>query len=258
MQQPLTDEQTPRSAEDRIIGRNAVTEALRSGRALDSLWIAKGERGGSIGPIRAMCHEQGIPVKEVDVRKLTAVGGANHQGVVAFAACKEYATLDEVFERAEASGEPPFLIVCDELEDAHNLGAVLRSAEAAGCHGVIIPKRRAVGLTATVAKTSAGAVEYMPVVRVANVAETLKALKKRGLWIYGLDMDGTNWCQTDFSGGVVLVVGSEGRGMTRLVKEQCDHIVSLPMRGNINSLNASVACGIVVYEVARQRLGLKG
>ncbi len=257
MQEMHTDEQTPRLEEDRIIGRNAVLEALRSGRTLDSLWIAKGERGGSIGLIRSLSREQGIPVKEADARKLTAVGGANHQGVIAFAACKEYADLEDVFRKAEQANEPLFVIVCDELEDAHNLGAVLRSAEAAGCHGVIIPKRRAVGLTSTVYKTSAGAVEYMPVVRVSNLTETLKQLKKRGVWVYGMDMDGSTWCQTDFSGPVALVVGSEGHGMTRLVKEQCDQIVSLPMRGKINSLNASVACGIMVYEVTRQRLGLK-
>ena len=257
MQQPITDADSPRLEEDRIIGRNAVLEALRSGRTQDSLWIAKGERGGSIGLIRGLCREQGIPIKETDARKLTAVGGANHQGVIAFAACKEYASLDDVFRRAEEKDEPLFVIVCDELEDAHNLGAILRSAEAAGCHGVIIPKRRAVGLTGTVYKTSAGAVEYMPVVRVSNLTETLKTLKKRGVWVYGMDMDGDVWCQTDFSGAVALVVGSEGHGMSRLVKEQCDQIVSLPMRGKINSLNASVACGIMVYEVARQRLGLK-
>lgn len=251
--QPIT-ESIP---EDRIIGRNAVTEALRSGRALDSVWIASGERNGSINVIRAKCRDAGIPVKEVDARKLTAVGGQNHQGVVAFAACKEYASLEDIFARAEEAGEPPFILVCDGLEDAHNLGAILRSAEASGCHGVIVPKRRSVGLNATVAKTSAGAVEYVPVVRVSNLTETLRRLKERGIWVYGLDMDGQQWCQTDLKGAVALVVGSEGFGISRLVKEQCDAIVSLPMRGNINSLNASVACGIVVYEVARQRLGIK-
>lgn len=254
MEQPLSADR--RSAEDCIIGRNAVLEALRSGRSLDSVWIAKGERGGSLGVICALCRENGIPVKEADVRKLNSLGGNNHQGVMAFAACKEYATLEDVFKKAEASGRPPFVIVCDELEDAHNLGAIIRSAEAAGCHGIIIPKRRAVGLTSTVYKTSAGAVEYMPVVRVSNVTDTLKHLKKRGLWVYGLDMDGTSWCQTDLSGPIALVVGSEGHGMTRLVKEQCDGIISLPMQGQINSLNASVACGIMMYEVVRQRLDL--
>lgn len=242
--------------QDMIVGRNAVMEALRSGRALDSVWVAAGDRSGSIGPILAKCRAAGVPVKETDARKLTAKCGPNHQGVMAVAACKEYATVEDIFSKAEQAGEPPFIIVCDELEDAHNLGAILRTAEAAGCHGVIIPKRHAVGLTSTVYKTSAGAVEYVPVARVANLTETIKQLKKRGLWVYGLDMDGANWCQTDLTGAVALVVGSEGRGISRLVREQCDHIVSLPMRGHINSLNASVACGIISYEVARQRLGI--
>ncbi len=253
MQQPMEE----RVTEDRIIGRNAVTEALRSGRALDSVWIANGERNGSINVIRAKCREAGIPVKDVDVRKLTTVGGANHQGVVAFAACKEYVSVEDILQRAEQAGEPPFLLICDGLEDAHNLGAILRSAESAGCHGVIIPKRRSVGLNATVAKTSAGAVEYVPVARVSNLTETLRRLKERGVWVYGLDMDGTPWCQTDLRGAIALVVGSEGHGISRLVREQCDGILSLPMCGQINSLNASVACGIMVYEAARQRLGIK-
>lgn len=241
---------------DMIVGRNAVMEALRVGRTLDCVWVASGERTGSIGPILAKCKQADIPIKEVDGRKLTAKCGPNHQGVMAVAACKEYSTLEDVFEKAAQKEESPFIIVCDELEDVHNLGAILRTAEAAGCHGVIIPKRHSVGLTSTVYKTSAGAVEYVPVVRVANLTETLKQLKKKGLWVYGLDMDGEPWCQTDLSGGVVLVVGSEGRGISRLVREQCDFVLSLPMRGNINSLNASVACGILSYEVARQRLGL--
>lgn len=255
MEQSLSGER--RAASDRIIGRNAVLEALRSGRSLDSVWIAKGERNGSIGVIRALCRENGIPIKETDIHKLTSLGGDNHQGVMAFAACKEYASLEDVFEKAAAANQPPFVIVCDELEDAHNLGAVLRTAEAAGCHGVIIPKRRAVGLTSTVYKTSAGAVEYVPVVRVANITDTLKQLKKKGLWVYGLDMDGTSWYQTDLTGPIALVVGSEGHGMSRLVKEQCDGVVSLPMQGHINSLNASVAGGIMMYEVVRQRLNLQ-
>lgn len=247
----------PTNELDIIIGRNAVMEALRSGRPLDSVWVASGDRSGSIGPILAKCRDAGIPVKEADARKLTAQCGPNHQGVMAVAACKEYATLDDVFSKAQEAGEPPFLIVCDGLEDAHNLGAVLRTAEAAGCHGVIIPKRHAVGLNSTVYKTSAGAVEYVPVVRVSNLTETLKELKKRGLWVYGLDMDGQHWCQADLTGSVALVLGSEGKGISRLVREQCDFILSLPMRGNINSLNASVACGIIAYEVAAQRLGIK-
>ena len=242
--------------EDYIAGRNAVMEALKSGRPLDSVLVARGERQGSIGPIIARCRDNSIPVKEVDSRKLDAMA-PNHQGVIAVAACKEYASLEELFRVAEERGEPPFFIVCDELEDPHNLGAILRTAEAAGAHGVIVPRRRAAGLTSTVYKASAGAVEYVPVARVTNVAETLKELKKRGLWVYGLDMDGETWCQTDLTGAMALVVGSEGHGMTRLVKEQCDFILSLPMAGKINSLNASVACGLVLYETARQRQGIK-
>ena len=207
--------------EDYIAGRNAVTEALKSGRPLDSVLVAKGDRQGSISAM--------------------------------VAACKEYADLEDLFKLAEERGEPPFFIVCDELEDPHNLGAILRTAEAAGAHGVIVPRRRSVGLTSTVYKASAGAVEYVPVARVANITETLKELKKRGIWVYGLDMDGESWCRTDLTGAMALVVGSEGRGVSRLVKEQCDFVLSLPMAGQINSLNASVACGIVLYEAARQR-----
>ena len=238
--------------EDYIAGRNAVTEALKSGRPLDSVLIAKGDRQGSISAIVAKCRQLNIPVKEVDSRKLDFMA-QNHQGVIAVAACKEYADLEDLFKLAEERGEKPFFIVCDELEDPHNLGAILRTAEAAGAHGVIVPRRRSVGLTSTVYKASAGAVEYVPVARVANITETLKELKKRGVWVYGLDMDGETWCRTDLTDAMALVVGSEGRGVSRLVKEQCDFVLSLPMAGQINSLNASVACGIVLYEAARQR-----
>lgn len=238
--------------EDYIAGRNAVMEALKSGRHLDSVVIARGDRQGSIAAIAARCKEQGVPIKEADVRKLDAMA-ANHQGVIAIAACKEYVTLDALFQAAEDKGEPPFFIVCDELEDPHNLGAILRTAEAAGAHGVIVPRRRSVGLTSTVYKASAGAVEYVPVARVANINDALRELKERGVWVYGLDMDGEDWCATDMTGATALVVGSEGRGISRLVRENCDFVLSLPMNGRVNSLNASVACGIVLYEVARQR-----
>lgn len=238
--------------EDYIAGRNAVMEALKSGRHLDSVMIARGDRQGSIAAIAARCKEQGIPIKEADSRKLDAMA-ANNQGVIAIAACKEYVTLDELFRAAEEKGEPPFFIVCDELEDPHNLGAILRTAEAAGAHGVIVPRRRSVGLTSTVYKASAGAVEYVPVARVANINDALRELKERGVWVYGLDMDGEDWCATDMTGATALVVGSEGRGVSRLVRENCDFVLSLPMNGRVNSLNASVACGIVMYEVARQR-----
>ncbi|MBQ4333711.1 MAG: 23S rRNA (guanosine(2251)-2'-O)-methyltransferase RlmB [Clostridia bacterium] len=249
-------EQEQKRYEDYIAGRNAVTEALKSGRPLDSVLVAKGDRQGSIGAIISKCRQAGVPVKEVDSRKLDAMA-PNHQGVIAVAACKEYAALEDLFRLAEERGEKPFFIVCDELEDPHNLGAILRTAEAAGAHGVIVPRRRAAGLTSTVYKASAGAVEYVPVARVANIADTLRELKKQGLWIYGLDMDGETWCRTDLTDAMALVVGSEGRGISRLVREQCDFILSLPMAGQINSLNASVACGIVLYEVARQRQNIR-
>ena len=200
--------------------------------------------------------EAGAAIKEADPKKLDYLcGGANHQGVVAVAAVKEYATVEDLFRRAQEKDEPPFFVVCDELEDPHNLGAILRTAECAGAHGVIIPKRRSVGLTYAVGKASAGAVEYLPVARVGNLPSLLEELKARGLWIYAADMDGSPWCQTDFTGPTALVIGSEGRGVGRLVKEKADFVVSLPLKGNINSLNASVAAGILCYEVARQRSG---
>ena len=242
--------------EDVIAGRNAVNEALKSGRAIDSVWVSKGEHGGNLPVLIALCRKKDIPVKEVDSRKMDTLA-RNHQGIIAFAACKEYATLADLYKAAADKNEDPFFVILDELEDPHNLGAILRTAEAAGAHGVIIPKRRAVGLTATVYKASAGAVEYVPVARVTNLTETIKELKKKGIWVYGLDMDGQNWCSGDLTGGIAVVVGSEGRGISRLVREQCDGIISLPMNGNINSLNASVACGIVLYEVARQRAGIR-
>lgn len=242
--------------EDVIAGRNAVSEALKSGRAIDTVWVSKGEHGGNLPALLAQCRKRDIPIKEVDSRKMDTLS-QNHQGILAFAACKEYASLEDLFQNAADKNESPFLVICDELEDPHNLGAVIRTAEAAGAHGVIIPKRRAVGLTATVYKASAGAVEYLPVARVTNLTDTIKELKKRGVWVYGLDMDGAQWCAGDLTGPIAIVVGSEGRGIGRLVREQCDGILSLPMNGNVNSLNASVACGIALYEIARQRAGIK-
>ena len=242
---------------DFITGRNAVLEALRNERSMESINIAKGENKGSILKIIAMAKDQGIPVKEVSTVKLDAMsGGAPHQGVIGIASAHEYATMEDLFARAEEKGEKPFFIICDELEDPHNLGAVIRTAEAAGAHGVIVPKRRSAGLTPVVYKTSAGAVEYLPVVRVANLASTMEELKEKGVWIYAADMDGENWCSVDYTGSVALVIGSEGRGVGRLIKDQCDFLVSMPMNGKITSLNASVAAGILMYEVARQRAGL--
>ncbi len=240
--------------QDLIIGRNAVLEAVRSGREIDTLFVAKGDRSGSIGMIIGKASENGIVVKDVDRRKLDAMcGGANHQGIAARAAAHKYADIRDMLAAAEEKNEQPFLIICDEIEDPHNLGAIIRSADACGAHGVIIPKRRGVSLTYAVSKVSAGAVEYVPVARVSNLASTIDDLKKEGFWIYGADMDGTPWDKQDYSGKVALVIGSEGRGISRLVREKCDFIVSLPMKGKINSLNASVAAGILMYEVIKHR-----
>ena len=247
----------PRGA-DIIAGRNAVNEALRAGRTLDSLYVQRGDHGGGLAALIAKAKAQGVPIKEADPKKLEHMcGGANHQGVVAVAAVKEYASLEEIFARAEERGEPLFWVICDGLEDPHNLGAVIRTAECAGAHGVVIPKRRSVGLTYAVGKASAGAVEHLPVARVQNVAALLEDLKARGVWIYTADMDGSPWCQTDFTGPAALVIGSEGSGVSRLVKERSDFVVSLPIKGQVNSLNASVAAGVLCYEVARQRSGLQ-
>lgn len=241
-----------------IIGRNAVIEALRAGRPVDAVYIARGQRGGALNVILALAREKNLLLKETDPRKLDAMcGGAVHQGVVAMSAAVPYAQMENLFRLAEERGEPPFLIIADEVEDPHNLGALIRTAEAAGAHGLIIPKRRAVGLTYAVGKASAGAVEYLPVARVGNLTSAIGDLKKRGVWIYGADMEGACWCETDLTGPVALVVGNEGKGLGRLIRESCDGILSLPMRGKINSLNASVAGGILMYEVARQRLEIR-
>ena len=253
---PRQEKRELQADRDKVTGRNAVHEALKSGRSLDHVLVAKGERSGSIRPLLAACRERGIPVKEVDSRKLDQLCGPHHQGIAAVAACKEYAELEDLFAAAERSGEPPFFVICDGIEDPHNLGAILRSAEAAGVHGVIVPKRHGAGLTSAVYKASAGAVEYVPVARVANITQTIRDIQKRGVWVYGLDMDGETWCTADLRGAAALVVGSEGKGISRLVKDTCDHLVSLPMSGRIGSLNASVACGILLYEGLRQRRNL--
>lgn len=251
-------EQNKQQRNDVIAGRNAVQEALRSGRTIDSLYVTRGNHTGSIVALIAQAKKQGIPIKEADSRKLDFLcGNANHQGIIAIAAVKEYATVEDIFALAETRGEAPFILLADELEDPHNLGAILRTAECAGAHGVIVPKRRAVGLTYAVGKASAGAVEYVPVARVTNMAKTIDELKARGVWIYTADMDGQDWCAVDYSGPVGLVIGNEGSGVSRLIKEKSDFIVSLPMVGKINSLNASVACGVLCYEIARQRQHIK-
>ena len=247
----MRDEQ---QKQDLIIGRNAVAEVFKSDRTVDTLYLLRGEKNPALTRFASLCREAGGVVKEVDRKKLDSLcGGANHQGVAAFVAAHDYASVADILEYAREKGEPPFVIVCDELEDPHNLGAIIRTAEAAGAHGIIIPKRRSVSLNYTVGKASAGALEYMRVARVSNLPATLEDLKKEGLWIYGADMDGQSYRETDFSGACALVVGSEGKGMGRLVREKCDFIVSLPMYGKINSLNASVAAGILMYEISAQR-----
>ena len=236
---------------DLLIGRNAVTEALKSDREIDTLILMRNNNNPALARLASMAKEKGAVVKEVDSKKLDFMcGGANHQGVAAYVAAHEYSSIDEIFAYAEEKGEAPFIVVCDEIEDPHNLGAIIRTAECAGVHGVIIPKRRSASLNFTVGKTSAGALEYMRVARVSNLASTIDELKEKGCWIYGADMDGTDYKKTDFSGAVVLVIGSEGKGIGKLIRQKCDAIVSLPMKGNINSLNASVAAGILMYEVS--------
>lgn len=236
---------------DLLIGRNAVTEALKSDREIDTLILMRNNNNPALSRLASMAKEKGAVVKEVDSKKLDFMcGGANHQGVAAYVAAHEYASVEDIFAYAEEKGEAPFIVVCDEIEDPHNLGAIIRTAECAGVHGVIIPKRRSASLNFTVGKTSAGALEYMRVARVSNLASTIDELKEKGCWVYGADMDGTDYKKTDFTGAVVLVIGSEGKGIGKLIRQKCDAIVSLPMKGNINSLNASVAAGILMYEVS--------
>lgn len=239
---------------DIIAGRNPVMEAIRSGRSIESILVAKGERSGSVVAIIAKAKQKNIPVKDVDSKKLDFLAkGVNHQGIVAQCAVKEYSTLEDIFALAEERGESPFIIVLDKIEDPHNLGAIIRTAECAGAHGVIIPERRSAGLSYTVEKTSAGALEYMPVVRVKNISAVLQKLKNKGIWVYGADMDGEHYKKVNFDGAVALVIGNEGKGISPLVAKDCDVIVSLPMKGKINSLNASVAAGILMYEIADKR-----
>lgn len=241
---------------DIIVGRNCVKEALNSGRAIESLLVARGSKGGATGVLVAMAKDRGIPVKEVDSKKLDYMcGGAVHQGVAAMASVKEYAVLDDIFADARQKGEQPFIIVLDEIEDPHNLGAIIRTAECTGAHGIIIPKRRSAGLGYTVGKSSAGAVEYVNVVRVTNIPNVIDELKERGVWVFGADMEGSDPAKTDLKGAVALVIGNEGKGIGRLVRSKCDGILSLPMKGRINSLNASVAAGVLMYDVLRQREG---
>ena len=244
-----------------IEGRNAVIEALRAGTAIDKIYLAKGETDAALGHIASAARSKGVVVVDVDRRKLDYMSRTRaHQGVIAMAAVREYASVEDILARAEERGEPPLIVVCDELSDPHNLGAVIRTAECAGAHGVIIPKRRSAGLTAVVAKTSAGAVSHLPVARVANLPSLLKELKKAGIWVFGADAAGTvplyeaDLKGADLKGPAAIVIGSEGSGMSRLVAETCDVLVRIPMKGKLNSLNASAAAAILLYEAVRQRL----
>ena len=240
-----------------IEGRNAVIEALRAGVTIDKIFIARGETDSALGHIASAAREKGIVVVDADRRKLDNMSRTHsHQGVIAQAAVREYASVDDILNAAREKGEKPLIVVCDELSDPHNLGAVIRTADAAGAHGVIIPKRRSAGLTAIVGKTSAGAVAHVPVARVPNLPALLKELKEEGVWVFGAAMDGsTPLYQADLKGPAAIVIGSEGSGLGRLVEETCDFTVSIPMFGKINSLNASAAAAVLLYEAVRQRTG---
>ena len=239
-----------------IEGRNAVIEALRAGTAIDKIYLAKGDTDSALGHIANTARANGVVVVNADRRKLDEMSRTHaHQGVIAVAAVRAYASIEDIFQRAEERGEAPLIVLCDELSDPHNLGAVIRTAECAGAHGVVIPKRRSAGLTAIVAKTSAGAVSHIPVARVPNLTALMKELQKRGVWIFGAEMNGnTSLYEADLKGPAAFVIGSEGSGMSRLVAETCDFTVSIPMKGKINSLNASAAAAILLYEAVRQRL----
>ncbi len=249
---------TPELPEDMLAGRNAVMEALKGSSRINRLMVADGSSEGSIRELIAVAKEKGVPVQFLERSKLDSMAkGIRHQGVLAQVSPVEYVELEDILSKAREKQEDPFIILLDELEDPHNLGAILRSADAAGAHGVLIPKRRSCPLSATVAKTSAGAVEHVPVARIGNIVQTIKALKEEGLWVAGADMDGKNYYEADLTGPLLLVVGSEGQGIGRLVKEQCDFIVRIPMLGAINSLNASVAGSVLMFEVTKQRLSKK-
>lgn len=252
-------EKSQENSHEWVAGRNSVMEVLKSGRAVNKILLAKGERQGAVREIVALARSRGLVVQEVEMAKLDAMtGGLRHQGILATLPPVAYAEVEDILAKAAQPGETPFLVLLDELEDPHNVGAILRTADAAGVHGVLMPKRRSCPLSATVAKTSAGAVEYVPVARIGNVAQTLEQLKQAGMWVVGADMDGDKeYYEADLTGPIVVVVGSEGRGMSRLTKEHCDFVVRIPMLGQINSLNASVACSLLLYEVVRQRQAAK-
>lgn len=238
-----------------IEGRNAVIEAYRAGRPIDRLFLLDGCQDGPISTIKREARKQGTPVKYVSRERLDQLSETGkHQGVIAYGAAYEYAQVEDILRAAEEKGEPPFLFLLDNIEDPHNLGAIIRTANLAGAHGVIIPKNRAAGLTATVAKTSAGALNFTPVARVTNLGRTMEELKEKGIWFVCADMDGTRMYDLNLTGPIGLVIGSEGDGVGKLVKRNCDFVASIPMKGDIDSLNASVAAGVLAYEIVRQRL----
>lgn len=238
-----------------IEGRNAVIEAFRSGKTIDKLFVLDGCQDGPIMTIKREAKKQDCLLKYVTKERLDQLSQTGkHQGVIAYAAAYEYAEVEDILENARKKGEPPFIFLLDNIEDPHNLGAIIRTANLAGAHGVIIPKNRAVGLTSTVAKTSAGALNYTPVAKVTNIAKTIEDLKKEGMWFVCADMDGTTMYDLDLKGAIGLVIGNEGSGVGRLVKEKCDFVAAIPMQGDIDSLNASVAAGVLAYEIVRQRL----
>lgn len=242
--------------ENMLEGRNAVTEALKAGRTIDKVFLASGDTDSTLRYIASLAKKNGAVVTYCDRRKLdTMTQTGAHQGVIAMAAAHDYATIDEILAAAQEKCEAPLVVICDEITDPHNLGAIIRTAECAGAHGVIIPKRRSSGLTAVVGKASAGAMEYMKIARVSNLAAAIQTLKDHGVWVYGTAADGAApLYRTDLTGPAAIVIGSEGEGMGRLVKESCDFMVSIPMKGHINSLNASNACAILLYEAVRQRI----
>lgn len=240
--------------DDIVFGRNPVAEAVRSGRSIERILVKSGRLEGSIIPVIKRAKSEGVPVQEADRRKLDEVcGGENHQGIVAYVSAYDYVSVGDILKNARDKNEAPFVIICDKITDPHNLGAIIRTADCVGAHGVIIPKRNSAGLNSVSAKTAAGALEYVPVARVTNIAQTIEALKKEGLWICAADMDGEEMYKTDLKGALGIVIGSEGSGISRLVKERCDFVASIPMKGSINSLNASVAAAVMMYEALRQR-----
>lgn len=248
------DENEAPEREGLIIGRNAVRELLTEGRDVEKIYVQKGELEGSINLLVGMASEKKIPIIELDRTKLDRMcAGARHQGIIAIASEHNYSSVEEILEYAESIGEKPFLVILDGVEDPHNLGAIIRSAECMGAHGIIIPKRRAVGLTPTVAKASAGAMMHMRVAKVTNISQTIDELKEKGLWLYAADMDGESVYNSDLKGAVGIVLGSEGEGISRLVKEKCDFVVSIPMYGKVNSMNVSCAAAVILSEVARQK-----